>query len=165
MADAHPPSYDNEWAKRATALAESELLKGKTLVGARHAYDAAKSFDELERTKSVLIVAIQNGPRYRPAMVTTRFNVDAVLNDPPKIPDAWKAEMIAEVEAEHAAKYPVRMVVYEKRMEFVKRRRRTTGSICVMIIAIAFLIGWRVGLVVGLVLFALGCWVTKFWTE
>ena len=159
--------YDTEWAERVAALAESDLLKGQILVNARRVYDDAKDVGELERAKNALIAAIENGPSYRPVMVETPFD-DAAINDVfnnPKTPHAWKTEMIAEVEAEHAAKYPVRLAVHKKQMLLVTRRRRTTGSIGVIIVGLAFLYDWHVGLIFGLVLFSLGCWATKFWTN
>lgn len=157
---------DDKWNESAEALSAVDHQRGKILMEAERGFDAAKDIDELERARSTLIAAIQNGPRYHPSIVPTPLTdemIDDAFDDTLR-PNAWKAEMIAAVEAEQQPRYPISMA-YNMSGQRLLRRRRIPWPVSVLITTVAFLIQWQIGIIVGLVLFAFAGWETCFRPE
>jgi hypothetical protein len=151
----------------AEGLASVDHQKAIILMEAQRNFEAAKGSGAIERARSTLIAAIQNGPRYHPYMVPTPLTdemiddaFDALLK-----PNAWKAKMIAEVEAKYRAKHSTDLTTCAKQGHPGLRKRLIVVSVSVLIAAIAILLHWRIGVIVVLILLAFACWGTNPWSE
>jgi hypothetical protein len=130
-------------------------------------FQAAKDRGAVERAKSALIAAIQNGPRYHPYLVPTPLTgemIDDSFDDLLR-PNAWKARMIEEVEAKHLAKLSINSAAYAKHGHPDLRKRLIFSSVSVLLMIIAILIHWRIGVIVALMLFAFACCRTTSWSD
>jgi hypothetical protein len=133
---------DDKWREAAEALVAIDHQKGRVLMEAEKDYEVTKDIGELERAKSTLLAAIQNGPRYHPSVVPTPLT-DEIIDDAfdhTLRPNAWKAETIAKVEAENQAKYPINIAAHNKEGQRILQRRLISCSASVLITGIAFLI-------------------------
>jgi hypothetical protein len=130
-------------------------------------FQAAKDRSAVERAKSALIAAIQNGPRYHPYLVPTALTDEMIHDafDDLLRPNAWKARMIEEVEAKHRAKLSNNSRAYAKPGHPGLRKRLIFSSVSVLLITIALLIHWRIGVVVALMLFAFACCRATSWSD
>jgi hypothetical protein len=149
------------------SLAVVDYLRGKILMEAARNYDAANNSEELERAKCGLIAAIQNGPRYHPWVVPTPLTDEMIDDtfDDSLGPDAWKAKMIAEIEAKHRAKSGSDRTTSAKHRHSGLRKRLIVTSVSVLLATVALLLHWRIGVVVSVILLAFVCCRSEFWSE
>jgi hypothetical protein len=157
---------DDKLRDATETLAAVDHQKAKILMEAQWGFEAAEDARDFERAKSDLIAAIQNGPRYHPYMVPTPLTdemTDDAFDDLLR-PNAWKARMIEEVEAKHRAKCATNSAVYARQGHPALRKRLIT-SVSVLVMTIALLLRWRIGVIAALILLALACCRTQFWSE
>jgi hypothetical protein len=158
---------DDELRDAADVLAALDHQKAKILMAAERDFQAAQDRGAVERSKSALLAAIKDGPRYHPYMVPTPLTdemMDDAFDDRLR-PNAWKARMIAEVEAEHRAKLSINSAAYAKHGDLGLRKRLIFSSASVLLMTIAILIHWRIGVIGALMLLAFACCRTSFWSE
>jgi hypothetical protein len=151
---------DDKWREAEEALAATDYQKGKILIEAERIYGAATDIDELKRAKNNLITAIQNGPRFHPSLVPTPLTdemIDDAFDDTLR-PNAWKTEMVAEVETEYQS-------ASSNERQLSLRRLLMFCSVSVLITSLAFLMHWQIGMIVGLILLAFACWATNVSSE
>jgi hypothetical protein len=159
--------YDDEFNDASESLAAIDDQKAKTLMEAQRNFQAAKDRSAVERAKSALIAAIQNGPRYHPYLVPTTLSdqmVDDGFDDLLR-PNAWKARMIEEVEAKHRAKLSINSAAYAKHGHPGLRKRLIFTSVSALLLTVAILVHWRIGVIVVLIFLAFACSRTSFWSE
>jgi len=158
---------DDQLSHAAVDLAAVDHQKARLLMEAQRAFEAANDRGAAERAKSALIAAIQNGPRYHPYLVPTPLTdemTDDAFDDLLR-PNAWKPKMIEEVEAKHRAKPSVNSDVYARHGHPGLRTRLIFASISVLLITIALLLHWRIGVIVALILLAFACTRNEFWSK
>jgi hypothetical protein len=150
---------DDQLHGRAEGVAAIENQKARVLMEAQRGFEAANDAYEFERAKSALIAAIQNGPRYHPYLVPTPLTDEMVDDafDHLLRPNAWKAKMIEEVEAKHRARLSANSVAYLKHGHAGLEKRVIFPSVSVLLMTVALLLHWRIGVIVALILLALAC--------
>jgi hypothetical protein len=158
---------DDKLRDAAEALAAIDHQRAKTLLEAERDFQAAKDRRAVERAKSALIAATQNGPRYHPYLVPTPLTdemIDDAFDDLLR-PNARKARMIEEVEAKHQAKLSINSAAYAKHGHPGLRKRLIFSSVSVLLMTNAILIHWRIGVIAALMLLASACFRTTSWSE
>jgi hypothetical protein len=158
---------NNALSDAAVDLAAVDHQKARLLMEAQRDFEAANDRGAAERAKSALIAAIQNGPRYHPYLVPTPLTDEMIDDafDELLRPNAWKAKMIKEVEAKHRAKLSTNSTAYAKHGHSCLRNRVIFSSISVLLMTIALLLHWRIGVIVALIFLAVTCLRNEFWSE
>jgi hypothetical protein len=157
---------DDKLRDAAESLDAVDHHKAKILMEAQRDFQFASDAAAVERAKRTLVVAIKDGPRYHPYMVPTPLTdemIDDVFDDLLS-PNAWKARMIEEVEAEYRAKSVISSDAYAKHGHSGLRKRLIFSSLSVLLMTVAILLHWRIGVIVVLVLFAFARCRNEFWS-
>jgi hypothetical protein len=159
---------NNDQLSHASAdMAALDYQKARLLMEAQRDFEAANDHGATERAKSALIAAIQNGPRYHPYLVPTPLTdemTDDTFDDLLR-PNAWKPKMIKEVEAKHREKLSINSATHSKHWHTVLQKRLIFSSISLLLMTIALLLHWRIGVIVALILLAFACTRTEFWSK